>query len=178
MSATAQAEATAATGTQAQFAAANGWARSYVTRLKQDGRLVFTPAGLVDFAASMKLIRATTGAIERASPPVQGSELEHTVDLGRVAEAVGKRMEVARRINELIEVDRVKAAQAHALTLFRRHLEGLPMRLAIEAMACNGSEQRMAAVFAEHIEDALRALAKNMAEAMAGVDGDADDYAA
>jgi len=37
---------------QAEFARMNGWDRSYVTRLKQAGRLVMTADGRVDVEAS------------------------------------------------------------------------------------------------------------------------------
>lgn len=47
------------TETQAAFAARNGWAKSYVTQLKQDGRLVMAMDGSVDVEASLARIAAT-----------------------------------------------------------------------------------------------------------------------
>jgi hypothetical protein len=46
---------------QADFAAWLGCSKSYVTRLKTAGRLVMTPDGLVDVAASMARLAATRG---------------------------------------------------------------------------------------------------------------------
>lgn len=50
-----------AISSQAEFARALGVDRSRITRLKQDGRLVLTDAGLVDVEASRERILATTG---------------------------------------------------------------------------------------------------------------------
>lgn len=47
--------------TQAAFARLRGVAKSHVTKLKQTGRLVMTPAGMVDVAASDVLIAQTGG---------------------------------------------------------------------------------------------------------------------
>lgn len=47
--------------TQAAFARLHGVAKSHVTKLKQAGRLVMTPAGMVDVAASDVLIAQTGG---------------------------------------------------------------------------------------------------------------------
>ena len=47
--------------TQAAFARLRGVAKSHVTKLKQTGRLVITPRGLVDVAASDALIAQTGG---------------------------------------------------------------------------------------------------------------------
>ena len=47
--------------TQAAYARLRGVAKSHVTKLKQTGRLVMTPAGMVDVAASDALIAQTGG---------------------------------------------------------------------------------------------------------------------
>lgn len=56
---------------QAEYARRRGWAKSYVTQLKQQGRLVLTPEGLVDVEASDALIART------ASPAWQGVSERH-----------------------------------------------------------------------------------------------------
>ena len=71
------------TGPQSAFAAAQGWSRSYVSKLKDQDRLVFTADGLVDFAASLERIKATSGAPERAAPAVQGPDYADAQDRER-----------------------------------------------------------------------------------------------
>ncbi len=62
--------------TQADYARLRGWAKSRVTALKQAGRLVLTPLGRVDVAASDALIADTGGTrpdvaqrVAQARPP-------------------------------------------------------------------------------------------------------------
>lgn len=63
---------------QAAFARSRGWARSYVTKLKHEGRLVLNPDGSVDVAASLARIEATAAhsrpdAAARAAAARQGA---------------------------------------------------------------------------------------------------------
>ena len=74
---------TVATGSQADFARAQGWEKSYVTKLKKEGRLAFTADGLVDFDASLERIKGSSGAPERAAPAVQGRAYSDSQDRAR-----------------------------------------------------------------------------------------------
>jgi hypothetical protein len=51
---------------QKEFAKLNGWDKSYVTRLKQAGRIVLNESGMVDVAASMARLRATESNLKPA----------------------------------------------------------------------------------------------------------------
>ena len=73
----------ATTGSQADFARAQGWEKSYVTKLKKEGRLAFTSDGLVDFEASLQRIKGSSGAPERAAPAVQGKTYSDSQDRER-----------------------------------------------------------------------------------------------
>lgn len=143
------------TGPQSAFAAAQGWSRSYVSKLKDQDRLVFTADGLVDFAASLERIKATSGAPERAAPAVQGPDLASAIDAGKIAEAHTKVIELQKLIGSLMRVEDVAAAQADALVGLRQQLVGMAPRLAAEAIACAGDEARMVVVFSAAIETAL-----------------------
>ena len=77
--------------TQAAYARLRGVAKSHVTKLKQTGRLVITPRGLVDVAASDALIAQTGGlrpdvaerlAEQRGAPAVMapGAAADAAVD--------------------------------------------------------------------------------------------------
>lgn len=167
MTEAAQAEATAATGTQAQFAAANGWARSYVTRLKQDGRLVFTPAGLVDFTASLARIKDTTGAPERAAPPVQGRAYSDAQDRERFYTAELKRLELERETRKVLAADEVDATVDDAAATIRTAIEGWRDRMPAQLAACGGDESRIAACLTVECD----ALLRRMADKFAGLAG-------
>ena len=65
--------ATATVGTQAEFARAQGWAKSYVSALKRDARLVFTADGRVDYAASLDRIKAISN--ENFRPPIDADNV-------------------------------------------------------------------------------------------------------
>lgn len=63
---------------QAAFARSRGWARSYVTKLKHEGRLVMNADGTVDVLASLARIEATAAhsrpdAAARAAAARQGT---------------------------------------------------------------------------------------------------------
>ena len=111
-------------GTQAEFAGANGWAKSYVSKLKGEGRIVFAPDGRVDFAASLARIKATTGAPERAAPPVQGEAYSDAQDRDRFYSAELKRLELERETRKLLQADEVDAVVDDAAAIMRSAIEG------------------------------------------------------
>ncbi len=155
---------TATHGTQADFARAQGWAKSYVSKLKADGRLVIDAAGQVDFAASLARIKATSGAPERAAPPVQGPDYAGAQDRERFYSAELKRLDLERATREVLRADEVFAATDDAAVLVRSTVEGWRDRLPAQLAAIGGDEQRIAALLAGECEALLTRLAQRFAD--------------
>lgn len=149
-------------GSQADFARAQGWRKSYVTALKQQGRLVFNAAGQVDFDASLQRIRDTTGAPERAAPAVRGSRMSAAQERERHYSSELKRLEYERAVRKLREADQVNSAVDDAGALFRAGVEAWRDRLPPQLAALGGDEQRISALLASETEDLLRRLAKRL----------------
>ena len=152
-----------ATGTQAEFAAANGWVKSYVSKLKGEGRLVFTPDGLVDFAASLARIKASTGAPERAAPAVQGDAYASAQDRERHYSAELKRLEWERETRKVLPADEVDAVVDDVSATVRTTVEGWRDRLPTQLAACAGDEQRIHALLAYECDALLRGMADRFA---------------
>lgn len=153
-------------GSQADFARAQGWERSYVTKLKHAGRLVFTADGLVDFGASLQRIRASTIAPERAAPQVQGDQYASAQDRERFYSAELKRLELERATRAVRDAADVAAVAAETGAVVRVAVESWRDRLAPQLAALHGDEQRIHALLdAEcqallgRLADKLRALA-------------------
>ena len=160
-------------GSQADFARAQGWRKSYVTALKQQGRLVFTGDGRVDFDASLQRIRDTTGAPERAAPAVQGSRISAAQERERHYSSELKRLEYERAVHKLREADEVRSAADDAGALFRAGVEAWRDRLAPELAALGGDEQRISALLASETDQLLRRLAKRLHALAGGGEGGA-----
>jgi len=171
--------------TKSAFARLQGWSPSYVTKLKDAGRLVLTGDGLVDVEASLARITATEsgqpqhaagrrahadhrdgGATPDSSEAAPGGE-----DSGKTTDprsrsywervdaeerARIRTIERRRLEGELVETVAVRSAGAEAGTMLRTVLEGLTDRLA-PALAEGDPEreQRIRARLAEHIGLAL-----------------------
>jgi hypothetical protein len=150
-------------GTQAEFAAAQGWSKSYVTKLKQEGRLVLSPAGLVDFTASLDSIKATSGAPERAAPAVQGKPYSDSQDRERFYSAELKRLELERETKQLRSASEVASAVDDAGVLVRSTVEGWRDRLPPQLAALGGDEARIAAFMRAECEHLLRRLSEKFA---------------
>lgn len=148
----------AAVGTQADFGRAQGWGKSYVTKLKHEGRLVFTAEGLVDYAASLARIQATTGAPERASSPAVSSSARSDKDRQAFYDAEKSRIDLEERIGKLLDREEQMAALADAAVTLRASLEAWPERLASSLAALDGDEQRIRAFLVDHVETALAEL--------------------
>ena len=155
--------ATPTHGNQVEFARANGWAKSYVTKLKDEGRLVFSADGQVDFAASLARIKASTGAPERAAAPVQGKAYSDSQDRERFYSAELKRLELGRETKRLREADEVASAAADAGVLMRATVEGWRDRMPPQLAALGGDEQRIATFLAAECEHLLKRVAEKLA---------------
>lgn len=165
MNSAAAAIAPAAFGSQADFAAAQGWAKSYVSKLKQEGRLVFNAAGLVDFAASLARIKATSGAVERAAPVVQGVAYATAKDEQAFYDKEQARLDYEERIGKLLPAVKVRESVRAAGTLLRVTVEDLATRLPAQLVACGNDERRIHACLVYEFEALLRSFSSDMSTA-------------
>ena len=162
------------------FAQHMGCAPSYVTKLKQAGRLVLDDAGRVKVAESKALIEATRDPAKRAvvdrhasergvalAAPTAASE-EGDTEAPHIANpdyqaARAKREHYAAlqaeadyraRIRELLDAGRVRDVLADVLTELRTQIEAIPHTLA-PALAAMTDEADVKAALVAEIESAL-----------------------
>jgi hypothetical protein len=140
---------------QAEFARINGWGKSYVTKLKLEGRLVLDDAGQVRVAESLAAIQATTAAAGRASAPAVSSSTRSDRDRQAFYDAEKSRLDLEERIGRLLQADEVTAALADAAVTLRSTFEAWPERHAAPLAAFGGDEARIQAYLAQHIEAAF-----------------------
>lgn len=164
-------------------------APSYVTQLKDAGRLVMTDDGKVDVDASLALIRDT------ADPAKDGVRARHAAarghgeaaangddeaptdfepqssDAKRRAKALADAAELDARkkqreelleLGQLLQVDDVVAAVRGAATTLRNGLENLSNTLAPE-LAAESDEGKVRVILADAIEHALEELSRQFA---------------
>lgn len=168
---------------QAEFAALLGKDKSYVTRLKQAGRLVLTADGLVDVEKSKALIAATAdpsrnAAVEartdaqlnqasapRSTGPGQTSQQDAIGNSFQTAKAVNEKykaltakLEYERASGKLVDADEARLFAADLAATFRGALEILPDRLAPELVPLNETET-IRALLVESFEQVLTDLA-------------------
>lgn len=175
--------------TQAQFARHLGVDRAHVTRLKQAGRLVLTPTGHVDVAASEARIAATAdpakapvaerhaagraaavdGEKQQKSAPVDDDEpAAGTPDYQRArarreeANANLAEIELAERAGGLMETSAVVAVLADAGATCRTMLETLPAVLAPQ-LATLSDDHACRQLLEEHVAAALNELCDRLA---------------
>lgn len=154
-------------GTQTQFARAQDWPKSYVTRLKQAGRLVLDDDGLVVFDASLARIKATSAAPARAAPAVQGPDYAEAQNRERWYSAELKRLDLERETGKLRDAAEVAAAVQDAGALIRVTVERWPHQLVPQLIAMGGDEARMTALLVAECE----ALLRRMVERIAALEG-------
>jgi hypothetical protein len=157
------AAAETAFGNQAEFARAQGWQKGYVSNLKRDDRLVFTAAGQVDFAASLARIKATSGALERAAPPVQGQTFEAAQDAEKFYSAQLRRLEFERQVGTVRGADDVLSVIDDAAAIFRAGVESWAATLPAQMVALAGDEARMRAFLEAECERLLRRVSESFA---------------
>jgi hypothetical protein len=150
-------------GSQADFARAQGWTKSYVTALKKDDRLVFNADGLVDFTASLQRIKASTGAPERAAAVVQGKPYSDSQDRERFYNAELKRLELERETKKLRAADEVASAVDDAGALIRSTVQAWRDRLPPQLAALGADETRIAAFMALECDHLLRRMSEKFA---------------
>lgn len=170
--------------TQAEFARLQGWAKSYVTALKKEGRLVMND-GLVDVAASRARILETADpekaavaerhAAARAgtADPLAGEDdddeqvatkrvdYQEAKARKEIANARLAEMEVERESGKLVEAAMISAALADAGATLRSTLSNLPAIVA-PMLATLSDETQIRLVLDEHIEQALSDLSQRL----------------
>lgn len=114
---------------RAEFARMQGWSKSYVTKLGQQGRLVDVD-GLVDVEATLAKIRGTTTAPARAAPQVTGIGFVDAAERDKFYSAELRRLEFEKQVGELLKAEDVRRVVADAVATLARTLDGLPDILA------------------------------------------------
>lgn len=140
---------------QAEFARIMGCARSWVTSLKTQGRLVLTDDGRVLVEASKARIAGSNGADERAA--ITTPAIKDARERREHIEAQLKQMDLDERMAKLMPTDQVISAVSSAAVTLRTRLESLPDVLAPQ-LAAMGNEQEIRAFLAEEIEGLLAEL--------------------
>lgn len=166
------------TATQTEFAALLGKDKSYVTRLKQAGRLVITADGLVDVEKSKNLIAATadpsrSAAVEQRAneqmqqerPPAAPSNQDAIGNSFQAAKAVNEKykaltakLEYEQASGKLVDASEARLFAADLAATFRGALEVLPDRLAPELVPLADTET-IRALLVESFEQVLTDLA-------------------
>lgn len=157
-------------GSQADFARAQGWQKSYVTALKQAGRLVFDDDGKVLFEPSLQRIKDTTGAPERAAPAVQGPAFSAAQDDERYYSARLKQIDYEKTIKKVRDVAEVNSGMDDAGAVFRAAVEAWVADLPPQIAALAGDEKRIAALLQAEGEQLLRRVSERFA-ALAAMEG-------
>lgn len=177
-----------ATLTQKAFADHIGCRPSYVTKLKQDGRLVIGDDGLVRVAESIARIEATRDPAKRAvaerhaaergaalvaaeapPPPPEDPAILANPDYQAARAkrehyaAEREEMRYRQEAGELLVAVEVEGEVASILTELRTRLEALPDTLGPQ-LAPITDEQQVRTRLAEEIEMALGEVARRMSE--------------
>lgn len=165
------------TATQSEFAAILGKDKSYVTRLKQAGRLVMSD-GLVDVEKSQALIAATADPSRNATALLPASDQQqsgldsrnetHVGDSYQTSKAVNEKykaltakLEYERASGKLVEADAVRLFAADLGATFRGALEILPDRIAAELVPLSDIDA-VRAVLVEAFEQVLLDLSQKI----------------
>ena len=135
------------TATQAEFARLLGVQKSYVSKLKDQGRLVFADDGRVDVEASKQRIQQTADPnrddvsqrFDKASSSGsqrQNGDIGNSYQAARAVKekysAMQAKLDYERAIGKVVDKADVQAVVEDVITQFRQGLENLPYRLAPE----------------------------------------------
>jgi hypothetical protein len=143
--------------TKTAFAAHLGVGKSYISNLAKAGRLVVTPEGLVDVAASLALIKNTAGAPERAATAVVGEAFTDSAERRNYVLAEMAEMDLAERRGTLLQAADVRAFVVNAATTLRGRIESFPDLLAPQLSAIS-DETQIRNIMAAEIELLLSEL--------------------
>lgn len=171
---------------QTEFAAHLGKAKSYITKLKQQGRLVMVD-GKVDVEASIALIEQNrdhnrddvverwdahrsdqkTEAAKIVSNDEKSASAAIAFNLYRArkmkADAQSAELQYKKDDGSVMDTAEVRAIAANAGATLRTQLERIPDQLAPE-LSVEQNEERIHALIADHIEHALAMASKAIAQ--------------
>ena len=174
--------------TLSEFARLQGWRPSYVTKLKQAGRLVLTDTGRVDVEASRARIKASEDpnrddvrarhAAAREAPasepndpsPPKSEVADRAGQSYTTSRAVKERylalnakLESERAAGQLVETATVQRAGTEVGAVLRGALENLPDQLA--PLLAEGDADREARIYAhlrDHVEQLLGEISRKL----------------
>ncbi len=175
------------TATQAEFARMLGVQKSYVSKLKDQGRLVFAEDGRVDVAASKQRIQQTADPnrddvsqrfdkASSAGSSRQNGDIGNSYQAARAVKekysAMQAKLEYERAIGKLVDKAEVQAVVEDVITQFRQGLENLPYRLAPELVGQDLDGIR--AALKQEIFDALGKMQRGFVRQMEEVGKEAE----
>lgn len=156
---------------KSEFAKQNGWAKSYVSKLVGEGRLVLTEDGKVMVAESLERIQATTNATDRASAPAVPPAVRVDRDRKEFYDAENARLDLEERTGRLLAAQDVVGTLADAAAMIRATLEAWPDDLAPDLAALGGDEARIRAHLLNATEVILTELATRFGKLASQVKG-------
>lgn len=182
---------------RSEFAAAQGWGPSYVTKLGKQGRLVLDPEGKrVDVPATLALLKRTedpgkeavkqhhadaridkhVGAHVRADAPAEESisaaaDPKYWDNKARREGALAAlaELELAKKLGELVERQRVESAAFAIGRMLRDAVLGLPTQLAPELVTLTDAfevETKLRAALRQVFEDTAKLTHDDLDKAM------------
>lgn len=163
---------------QAEFARLNGWHRSRVTQLKQEGRLVIDgETGLVMIEESLLKIESSEDPnrddVKKRHASQRGQEEQNETSTFADARAKEQHYKALRAeaeykemIGELIRKSEVASAVSDMVSTFKQSVENLPHRIAPELV--NKDIDFIRAKLRDEIYQMLKELQKNCEIKMEG----------
>jgi Protein of unknown function (DUF1441) len=148
---------------RAEFARMQGWSKSYVTKLGDQGRLVEADR-LIDVQATLEKIRGTTTAPSRAAPQVSGIGFVDAAERDKFYSAELRRLEFEKHVGQLLQAE-VRRVVADAVATLGRALDGLPDILAPQLAMTDEANCRAV------LRDALHAARHELARKFQPVQG-------
>ena len=142
---------------QAEFARQAGYARSYVTQLKQSGRLVMD-GKLVIVDQSLARIAATK---DPNRDDVTGDSFQSARATKEKYHALQAKADYEKSIGQLVEYADVKRVGAEIGITVRTALENMPDQLSAELAPIHDQEQ-IHALLVEQVEDLLHKLSDKL----------------
>ncbi len=160
---------------QSDFAKHLGKDKSYVTRLKQSGRLVLVAGGLVDVEKSKALIaqtadpsRATSSEppVAEVKEPAAGGTYHTAKAMNEQYKALTAKLEYEKASEKLVDADAVRLFAADIGATFRSALEILPDRISSELVALSDVDA-IRAVLVDAFEQVLLDLSHKIEKGIA-----------
>ena len=171
---------------QAEFARLEGKARSYITALKNAGRLVMTADGKVDVEASRARLtesadpnrddvtqrwqQARTKTAEPEPAEVMGNGYQAARAVKEKYAAMQAKLEYERAVGKMIEKAEVQAATTDVVTTLRQALENMPHRTAPELVGKDLNAIR--ATLKQEIHGALAEMEREFTKRIEAMGGD------